>query len=221
MKQNLTLRRVLKNASFLAVGALMSTSFSVNSAHAGPGMMPPPPHADHHAGVRLAFATQGEAQAKPTELTIHLTAQKESTSPVEAQQALNKLVDSAMKATSDQKDIKTMAGNYSISREYTQKGPGRWSARQTIKIKGTDSQKLLSYAEKLQKIGLGVDSFEWSLDQQTQQKLEQQARSEALKKIRQQAESDAQDLGLKFVKLDSVMVRSSGMPHAPRHTHSL
>ncbi|MDF7673768.1 SIMPL domain-containing protein [Acetobacteraceae bacterium ESL0709] len=207
-----TSRRTLKIASLLAVGGLVTTvtGATVRAEPPPAAMVPPPP-----PGVKLAFATKGEAHAKPTKLTIEFIAQKDSASPTDAQMKLNQLVDNAMKTTSDQTDIKTSAGNYSISQEYSQKGPTHWSARQTIKISGTDSQKLLSYTEKLQKLGLNVDNFIWSLDPQTHQKLEQEARSDALKKVRAQAESDAHDLGLKFIRLEGVIVHTGGMPDHP------
>lgn len=204
-------RHVLKAVSLLAFGGLVSGLAGIMPAHAeappAPGALPPPP-----MGIKLAFMTKGEAHAKPTKLTIEFVAQKENASPTDAQMKLNQLVDAATKIMSDQSDIKTTIGNYSISQEYAPKGPARWSARQTIEISGTDSQKLLSYTEKLQKNGLNVDNFTWSLDPQTRQKLEQQARTEALQKVRAQAESDAHDLGLKFVKLEGVMVHTPGMP---------
>lgn len=203
-------RRTLKMASLLALGGLASAFAGTVRAQPA-GMMPPPPP----QGVHLAFMTKGEAHAKPTQLTIEFTAQKESTSPADAQMKLNQLVETAMKTTAGQSDIKTNAGNYSLSQDYAQKGPTHWTARQSIKISGTDSQKLLSYTEKLQKTGLNVDNFIWSLDPLTHQKLEQEARTKALQKVRAQAESDAHDLGLKFVRLDGVMVHTPGMPDHP------
>lgn len=163
----------------------------------------------------LSFTTQGEAKAIPNQLTIHFSARTQSKSPATAQKTLNQMVQTAMNSIKNEKEAMLRADNYSLSQEYSDHSPRRWNAEQNLTLKGGDSAHLLVLTEKLQSQGLAVENMSWSLDPETHQKLEAQARTEALKKIRSQADSDASALGLHVVKLEQIQV-GENFNHEPR-----
>ncbi|TPW35103.1 SIMPL domain-containing protein [Oecophyllibacter saccharovorans] len=172
-----------------------------------PGPPPPPPGMmgmgmmgmmHHPHGTVLNFSTHGVAKAVPTVLTLNFTAYSQSTSPAQAQATLNQEVEGAMKLAAGQTDISTVAGNYTLTQDYSEHGPRHWSARQELSLRGTDAPRLLKLAEKIQNQGLALEGMDWSFDDATKEKLLDSARSQALAKIRPQAEADAKALGLQL-----------------------
>ncbi|MXV37036.1 MULTISPECIES: SIMPL domain-containing protein [unclassified Saccharibacter] len=200
-----------KRAATLSLVCLMSTALASHAVAAESDIMPSAPVMSLHETV-LTFTTHGEAKAVPNLLTIHFTARAQSTSPATAQKRLNQIVSTAVNSLKNDGGATLHAGNYSLSQEYSEHPPHRWNATQTLTLKGNDSGHLLTLAEALQSQGLALDDMDWSLDPQTQQTLEAQARTAALKKIRQQADSDASALGLRVVGIERVQVGAGPLP---------
>ncbi|MXV44971.1 DUF541 domain-containing protein [Saccharibacter sp. 17.LH.SD] len=208
--------RVLHYTPTLAVACLLSLPLATASHAAESSVAPMSSEtASHTRSTVLIFNTQGEAGAMPNQLAIHFSARVQNTSPVTAQQRLNQMVKTAMDTAEREKDVSLHAGNYTLSQEYTQRGPQRWSAEQSLTLQGSDSAHLLALAEQLQSQGLGLNDMDWSIDPQTRQKLEDQARLDALKKIRVQAESDAQALGMKLARIERVQIGFGPPPEEP------
>lgn len=168
---------------------------------------PPPPHPH---GTLLSFSVSDEAQAKADTLSIHFSAKTEGASPTTTQQQLNQLISSAMAVLKDQPDVKSTADSYSVGEEYGPHNKKNWVARQSLTLSGQNRDALLALAEKLQKLGLGIDDMQWTLNPETREKLEQQARLGALKKLRQQAEEDATALGQTLLGLERVHIGGHG-----------
>lgn len=208
----------------LATGCLLGGAIiSAAPAHAVPdggavvASPPPPPHPH---GTLLAFSVSDEARAKPDTLSIRFSARTEGPSPTGTQQQLNQLVSSAMAVLKDQSNVKSTADSYTVGEEYGPHNRRSWVARQSLTLSSQNRDTLLSVAEKLQKLGLGIEDMQWTLNPETREKLEQQARLGALKKLRQQAEEDAAALGQTLLGLERVRIGGHGPgggfePHPP------
>ncbi|WP_168194362.1 SIMPL domain-containing protein [Formicincola oecophyllae] len=217
------LGQVLGAGTALGLGMVLAASFTTAHAHEGgpadhlPPSPPPCPMMMHHMmpppGTTLSYTTTGHAKAMPTRLTIRLTAQQSAPTPADAQTALNKQMETAMQTAGGHKGITALAENYTLSDQTPDKSQtSRWVANQSMSLTGNDSHALLGLAEKLQKQGLGIDDMNWSLTDSAREKLEDQAREQALTKVRPTAESDARMLGLHLFKLESVRVGPGPMP---------
>ncbi|MDI6652347.1 SIMPL domain-containing protein [Gluconobacter japonicus] len=169
---------------------------------------------DSPNGTQLDFTVTGEAHAAPTLLTVRLFGRADSTSAIEAQKTLNAHMADAMKMASGQVGIEAQAGSYSLSDQTPERGPTRWMARQDLSLSGKEAVALLDLSGKLQSHGLMMDGLEWSLDSDTRETLLAQARTQALQKVRKEAEESARTLGLHVVRLKQVRV--SSMEPGPR-----
>ena len=169
---------------------------------------------DSPNGTQLDFTVTGEAHAAPTLLTVRLFGRADSTSAIEAQKTLNAHMADAMKMASGQAGIEAQAGSYSLSDQTPEHGPTRWTARQDLSLSGKEAVALLDLSGKLQSHGLMMDGLEWSLDSETRETLLAQARTQALQKVRKEAEESAKTLGLHVVRLKQVRV--SSMEPGPR-----
>ncbi len=212
----MTLHRSLKftGLTALATGCLLgSVAMAAPPAPTIPDGEPPamiPPEPPHPHGTLLAFAVSDEAQAKADTLSIRFSARTEGSSPTGTQQHLNQLVSSAMAILKDQPDVKSTAETYTVGQEYGPHDKRSWVARQSLTLSSQNRDGLLALAEKLQKLGLGLEDMQWTLNPETREKLEKQARLGALKKLRQQAEEDTAALGQTLIGLERVRIGSHG-----------
>lgn len=158
--------------------------------------------------TQLDFSVSAKAQAAPTELTARLTVRAESPSASAAQKDVNTRMTAAMKLISGHEGIVAKAGGYSIYENTPEHAPKSWTARQELELSGQDSVRLLDLAGRLQSDSLMLEGLDWSLDDATRDRLVQEARTKALKQVRQQAEESAQTLGLHLVRLKEVRVAS-------------
>ncbi|MCX5616149.1 SIMPL domain-containing protein [Bombella sp. TMW 2.2559] len=198
-------------------GATVSASPALAVPDGGAVVTTPPP--PHPHGTLLSFSVSDEEQAKADTLSIHFSARMEGPSPTSTQQQLNQLISSAMAVLKDQPDVKTTADNYTVNEDYGPHNRKNWVARQSLTLSSQNRDGLLALAEKLQKMGLGIEDMQWTLNPETREKLEQQARLGALKKLRQQAEEDATALGQTLLGLERVRIGGHGPdgfePHPP------
>lgn len=161
-----------------------------------------------HDMTTLNFSVTNDVRAPATQLTAHLYARAENTSPTSAQKALNASIVTAMKAVSGQAGVDAKAGSYTINDETPEHGRTRWVARQDVTLSGEDAGRILELAGVLQAQGLMLDGTEWSLDPASREALLKKARLEALEKIRPQAEESAKALGLKLIRLSEVRINT-------------
>lgn len=158
--------------------------------------------------TQLDFSVMGQAHAVPTELTVRLSVRADSPSAATAQKDVNTRMEAAMKLAGGQAGIVAKAGGYSIYENTPEHGPKSWTARQELELSGQDSVRLLGLAGQLQSQSLMLEGLDWSLDDATREKLLQEARTQALKQVRQQAEQSAQTLGLHLVRLKEIRISS-------------
>ncbi|AAW60601.1 SIMPL domain-containing protein [Gluconobacter oxydans] len=156
--------------------------------------------------TQLDFSVMGTAHAVPTELTVRLSVRSDSPSAAAAQKDVNTRMAAAMKLAGGQDGIVAKAGGYSIYENTPEHGPKSWTARQELELSGQDSVRLLGLAGQLQSQSLMLEGLDWSLDDATRDRLLQEARTEALKKVRSQAEQSAQTLGLRLARLKEVRI---------------
>lgn len=206
-------KRASKAMAFLACSFCITPALSVSAYAATDGdnvittLPAPRPHI-----TMLSFSVQEEARAVADTLSVYFSAHVESASAITAQQHLNQHINDATTLLKNYKNITCLTSDYSVREEYAPKNQKVWAARQSIILSGADKNTLLEASEKLQKLGLSIDNMQWSLAPATRQKLEEQARLGALKKIRLQAEEDARALGLSLIGLEKVHIGSDPIP---------
>jgi len=190
-----------RSVPFLAVALAFSPI-----ALSGTGVFSTAQAADMQQTTQLDFSVMGTAHAVPTELTVRLSVRSDSPSAAAAQKDVNTRMAAAMKLAGGQDGIVAKAGGYSIYENTPEHGPKSWTARQELELSGQDSVRLLGLAGQLQSQSLMLEGLDWSLDDATRDRLLQEARTEALKKVRPQAEQSAQTLGLRLARLKEVRI---------------
>lgn len=158
------------------------------------------------ASTLLDFMVVGKAQTTPTELTARLSLSSEGASASVAQKDVNQRMAAAMKRAAAETGVEARAGGYSIDDITPEHGPRKWVARQELTVTGKDAVRVLALVGQLQSDNLMLEGLDWSIDDATREGLVQQARTEALKKARQQAEESAQTLGLRLVRLEEIRI---------------
>lgn len=156
----------------------------------------------------LNFSVSGQAQSAPDLLTIHLYGQTEDASSVEAQNALNSLIAKALKLSASAGKVTARAGSYSVYDNSSKHEPTHWTARQTLSLSSKDAVHLLEIAGKLQNMGLLMDRVEWSLAPSTHDRLQEEAKTEALKKVQREADLSAKTLNLHVLGLKQISIEA-------------
>lgn len=144
----------------------------------------------------LTLGATGHASGTPTLLTATLTIQADAGTAAEAQSRVNALASGVRRDNHDDSGVRVSFRDYDVSQVQENNSRTHWSARQTLVLTGTDGERVLKFVSTLQSRGLALSSVVWSLDDETRQKLEKQARTDALKKLRQDAVDAAEALGL-------------------------
>ncbi|MBS1074187.1 SIMPL domain-containing protein [Gluconobacter sp. Dm-74] len=166
------------------------------------------PQTTTQATTQLDFNVTGTAHAAPTELTIRLSVRADSPSAATAQKDVNTRMAAALKLAGGQAGIEAKAGGYSIYENTPEHAPKSWTAQQELELSGKDSVQLLALAGQLQSQSLMLEGMDWSLDDATREQLLKDARTAALKQVRDQAEQSAQTLGLHLVRLSEIRISS-------------
>lgn len=175
----------------------------------GPGM---PEMLPRHtpAGTALTLSGTGTVHAAPDRLTATLFAEAGAASAAAAQERVNTLANTVIDA-GKAGSFTTVTENYSAEHNEGSKAPA-WTARQTIRLTGSDGTALLGLVGQLQAKGLALSGLDWSLSPDRRQSLTRQAEAAALTDARQRAEAAAKVLGLKLASIRSITLSDHGGP---------
>ncbi|GBR31727.1 SIMPL domain-containing protein [Kozakia baliensis] len=176
-----------KSAMFVKLATLTSLAL-VSTAGIGTAQAADP--------TTLTLSATGHAHGTPTLLTANLTAQSNAATAAEAQVRVNALTSAASKKAASIEGLHLSLRDYNVEQSETRNGQTRWTARQTLVLSGTNAEKLLQLTSAYQAQGLALSNLSWSLDPATREKLERQARTDALHRLKQDADDSAAALGL-------------------------
>ena len=160
----------------------------------------------------------GSASAAPDEVTISFGVTKNASTVADAQSQTNTAIDNILEnlkslGVSD-KDLKTT--NYSINPNYTFEGTQKisgYTVTQNIDLKIKDIKNTNKAIDTITANGGNlVGQVQFGFDDKTKEKLEEQARKEAVGNAKQKAESLAKTAGIRLGKIINVTESQDNFP---------
>lgn len=161
----------------------------------------------------------GEATAIPNTATLSFGVTKTANTVSDAQNQTNTAITAILNSIKtlgiDTKDIKTV--NYSVYPQYNYvsgtQTPSGYSVTQNIAVKLTPIDKAGKAVDLATAAGANVlGNITFILDTQTQQKIEQQAREDAVKQAQIKAESLAKAAGIKLGRIIDIQETPNEQP---------
>jgi uncharacterized protein YggE len=142
----------------------------------------------------LHLAATDSVQLIPDELVAFLSAIQISNTAIAAQRQVNALIRDATAELRRQPGIEFAVRDYSVF--VTAEKPPRWTAQQSLAVRGRDSDALLELASRLQAKGLALGGLTWRSSSERVQRAYDQATILAVDSMRLRAEAAAKALGL-------------------------
>lgn len=161
------------------------------------------------AGTILHISASATVQVMPDQLHAELAAEATAVTPVRAQDSVNTLIGTALKAAQGIAGVTTSTGAYSVW--YVTDPRPHWQARQTIMLDAKNGPVLLGLVGELQTDGLAVSDLGWQLAPKTLAAAQDKAEAIALSELKGRAEAAAKILGMHFSTFRQVWVSQ------PRH----
>lgn len=183
----------------LALLGLLALPFG---AHAQPTPIPE---------TALHIAESADVSRAPDEIIAVLRAEARAGSAAAAQQAVNRLITTAVERARGVQGVRVATGGYWTNRV----DDGRaWHSAQQITLRAGDGAALLDLVGALQAQGFATSSLDWTLTRDTRRAAREEASRLALDALRRRAEAVAEQLGLVLVGLREV--RIDVPDHGPR-----
>jgi uncharacterized protein YggE len=178
----------------LAICALLMTRVATQAAIA---QTCPPPAAPAIAPPILHLAETATIKVAPSLLVADLVASADAPIAVTAQRRVNGLMAQASGLAGKVSGVQAVFQDYSTSFVDRANGvPAHWLANQTLEVRSTGSEALLTLVGQLQGLGLTIGNLGWQVPQDVLDAAGRKARLEALSKLRQAASDAASALGL-------------------------
>lgn len=153
----------------------------------------------------LSLSASFTVSAKPNRLLAVLHTAASGNTPAAVSAAINQAMAEVKRSATRYPTVRLEAGEYSLD-PGTAPAP-RWEGQQQVMLFSTDdSDNVLQVVGVLQMHDFVTDSLAWTLSTDDAAGLRQQAIERALGRLKQQAQSYAQALGMHFVRLRSVSV---------------
>jgi uncharacterized protein YggE len=182
-------------------------------AETPPAPAPAPPSPAASVETRPSMLHLGATdfvRVTPDTLVADLVAVAVSTSPVTAQRHVNTMMAAAAKLATGVAGITTSLLDYSVS--FTDERPPRWTAQQTLEVKGADSERLLDLVAQLQAAGLVAGNLAWQVSDERHNQAYDEALGLALKKLRARASLAAQAVGMQVDRLQDLRLENDVRP---------
>lgn len=142
----------------------------------------------------LHLTATGSVQLTPDELVASLSAIQISNTAISAQRQVNALIRDATAELRGQPGIEFAVRDYSVFANAEK--PPRWTAEQSLEVRGRDSDALLELAGRLQAKGLVLGGLTWRSSSERVQKAHDEATILAVQSMHQRADAAAKALGL-------------------------
>jgi uncharacterized protein YggE len=145
----------------------------------------------------LHLAETATIKVAPSLLVADLVASADAPIAVTAQRRVNGLMAQASGLAGKVSGVQAVFQDYSTSFVDRANGvPAHWLANQTLEVRSTGSEALLTLVGQLQGLGLTIGNLGWQVPQDVLDAAGRKARLEALSKLRQAASDAASALGL-------------------------
>ena len=161
----------------------------------------------------LRLSVTGTVQETPDLLVALLVAQSDAAGPAAAQRQVNARMQAAGRLADAVPSVRWRLDGYGVDR--TGDRPPAWTARQTLRLDGTDAGALLDLAGRLQAMGLAIGELSWTLSPPHLAAAQARAADQALRALRIKAAAAAGSLGLKVGLLRDVTLGNGAAPIHP------
>lgn len=203
---------------FLTISALtlLASQPNVRHAHASPELL------DLKKGQTLMqFSASERTTVQQNLLTATLAYRAEDASTAHAQNTVNAAIKNAIQITSKQDSITAHTFGYRVyqhdpNRHKKHKDPApTWRAEQSLSLKSTDKDTLLTLAGQLQTQGFTMRNLTYTVSPDLYENTHNAALENALRTLTLTAQRAAQALGKSKAKLLKIEL-DSGRPHYPQ-----
>ena len=196
----------------LAICALLMTTAATQAAFAQTCV----PSAPANAPPILHLAETATIKVAPSLLVADLVANADAPIAVTAQRRVNGLMAQASGLAGKVSGVQAVFQDYSTSFVDRADGvPAHWLANQTLEVRSTDSEELLTLVGQLQGLGLTIGNLGWQVPQDDLDAAGRKARFEALSKLRQEASEAASALGLTVAGYQDIDLTGGNSPPTP------
>ena len=196
----------------LAICALLMTTAATQAAFAQTCV----PSAPANAPPILHLAETATIKVAPSLLVADLVANADAPIAVTAQRRVNGLMAQASGLAGKVSGVQAVFQDYSTSFVDRADGvPAHWLANQTLEVRSTDSEALLTLVGQLQGLGLTIGNLGWQVPQDDLDAAGRKARFEALSKLRQEASEAASALGLTVAGYQDIDLTGGNSPPTP------
>jgi uncharacterized protein YggE len=174
------------------------------------------PSAPANAPPILHLAETATIKVMPSLLVADLVASADAPVAVAAQRRVNGLMAQASGLARKVSSVQTVFQDYSTSFVDRANGvPAHWIANQTLEVRGTDSETLLTLVGQLQGLGLTIGNLGWQVPLADLDAAGRKARLEALSKLRQEASDAANVLGMSVAGYQDIDLTGGSSPPTP------
>jgi len=160
----------------------------------------------------LHLSAARQINVAPDELVADLVALSTSPSAIIAQRHVNTLMAQASATTRQVQGVRASFQDYTVS--LSAEKPQRWTAEQTLELRGRESDALLDLVGRLQSVGFTIGSLTWQVSEPKQQDAHDAATTAALAELRRRADLAAKALGMEVVRFQDVRL-DQGPPPIP------
>ncbi|MEO8716032.1 MAG: SIMPL domain-containing protein [Acetobacteraceae bacterium] len=166
------------------------------------------------ADTILDLSETATISAQPDEIAASLRAEAIAPAPAPAQEAVNRVMASALQNAHQLPDLTASTGAYSVwLPEPAHPGPPTgWHASQSLELTSHDGKAMLALVGALQSQGMAVQSLAWRLSPETTRSTHAAALRQAVSGLRTRAEEAAGLLNLRFASFRTVRLT----PEPPR-----
>ena len=197
----------------LAIYVLLMTGVATQAAIA---QTCPPPAAPANAPPILHLAETATIKVAPSLLVADLVASADAPIAVTAQRRVNGLMAQASGLAGKVSGVQAVFQDYSTSFVDRASGvPAHWLANQTLEVRSTGSEALLTLVGHLQGLGLTIGNLGWQVPQDVLDAAGRKARLKALSQLRQEASDAANTLSLTVAGYQDVDLTGGNNPPTP------
>lgn len=164
--------------------------------------------------TKLHITGTGTAEAAPDMVTATLSAHAEAAGAVQAQSATNAMTRKAMAAAGSVSGVTFSAGAYTVgqrSADAKKNGAQAWEASQTITLHSENAETLLALTGRLQNDGLLLEGIHWSLSEEHEKTLRQEAEKRAVQDMQERSSRIAGLLSRKVSDIEDISVDDNGL----------
>lgn len=162
----------------------------------------------------LQITAHAEHEVENDLMTVSMKAERRATEVSQATSEVNRIMHDALEQVRRTPSIDPRTLGYSTSpvydRDRSRTDPVAWQVTQALELKGENFEQLTSMTATLQDMGLTITNIQFSISQETRQKLQQELLVEAIRKWQQTAQTMGAALGASHIFPKEITLHDDG-----------